>query len=187
MASYNRVVKYLIKKYNRIDSLDYRQSNIDYASSSTKTKPFEIEQIQAFTSTKKVWIETYGCSANTSDSEMIAGLLKSSGYELAADEEESGLNIIVTCSVKDVTQHRMLYRINKLSKTKKPLVIAGCLPKTERQRIESVSPSASLIGPHSINSTIDVVHSAFGGKKLVYLNDSLSSKLDLPKIRVNPV
>jgi MiaB-like tRNA modifying enzyme len=81
----------------------------------------------------------------------------------------------------------MLYRINKLSKTKKPLVIAGCLPKTERQRIESVSPSASLIGPHSINSTIDVVHSAFGGKKLVYLNDSLSSKLDLPKIRVNPV
>ena len=48
------------------------------------------------------------------DSEMMSGLLKADGYEMATCENESSLNIIVTCSVKDVTQHRMLHRIDKL-------------------------------------------------------------------------
>src|ERR687897_3681289 len=124
----------------------------------TSLKPPIIETIPLLSKYKtKVWIEAYGCSASMADSEMISGLLKADGYEIATDENESALNIIVTCSVKDVTQHRMLYRIEKLSKSIKPLIVAGCLPKTERQLIESLNPFASLLGPHSIDNTIDVV------------------------------
>jgi threonylcarbamoyladenosine tRNA methylthiotransferase CDKAL1 len=174
---------------NLIESLNFIERNAKPSSHSPKiSKDFEPEKTDGLKpSKKKVWIEAYGCSASMADSEMMSGLLKADGYEIATDENESSLNIIVTCSVKDVTQHRMLHRIDKLSRSVKPLIVAGCLPKTERQRIESLNPFASLLGPHSIDRTIDVVHSARLGKKSVFVEDSSSDKINLPKIRINPI
>jgi MiaB-like tRNA modifying enzyme len=175
-------------KRNLIESIDPIERNQKPYSDPTKTsQSFEPEKIKEPNSSQKIWIEAYGCSASMADSEMISGLLKADGYEIATDENESALNIIVTCSVKDVTQHRMLYRIEKLSKSIKPLIVAGCLPKTERQLIESLNPFASLLGPHSIDNTIDVVHSALLGKKSIRLENSISDKLNLPRIRINPI
>src|SRR5215212_793580 len=152
------------------------------------SKSFDSEKSKGLNhSNGKVWIEAYGCSASMADSEMMSGLLKVGGYELADEENESSLNIIVTCSVKDVTQHRMLHRIDKLSRSAKPLIVAGCLPKTERQRIESLSPFASLVGPHCIDRTIDAVRSALSGEKSVFVEDSFLDKVNLPKIRINPI
>ena len=172
-----------------IESLNLIQRNSKNRFHSPKiSKSFEPERINGLNcSKKKVWIEAYGCSASMADSEMMSGLLKADGYEMATCENESSLNIIVTCSVKDVTQHRMLHRIDKLSKSVKPLIIAGCLAKTERPRIESLNSYASILGPHSIDRTIDVVHSAFMGKKAVFVEDSSLEKINLPRIRINPI
>ena len=135
----------------------------------------------------KVWLETYGCAASKADSEMIAGQLKTNGYELADFEEDSSLNIIVTCSVKDATEHKMLYRIQELTKAKKPTVLAGCLPKADRDRVENIFPSVSLLGPQSIDRTIDVVNSALAGNKIAILDDSPYNKINVPRIRLNPI
>ena len=62
---------------------------------------------------KNVWIEAYGCSANIADSEIIAGILNSHGYNIVNCIDKSDLNIIVTCSVKDSTEHKMLHRIKQ--------------------------------------------------------------------------
>jgi threonylcarbamoyladenosine tRNA methylthiotransferase CDKAL1 len=135
----------------------------------------------------KVWVEAYGCSANMADSEMISGLLKSAGYEIAAKQSEGALNLIVTCSVKDATEHKMVGRVKSLTESGKPLVVAGCLPKADRAKVELLSPSASLLGPHSIERSADVVGSAFAGNRLVALEDSTSDKVNIPRVRVNPV
>jgi MiaB-like tRNA modifying enzyme len=135
----------------------------------------------------KVWIEAYGCSANMADSEMISGLLKDAGYEIANAKSESSLNLIVTCSVKDTTEHKMMSRIRTMVKSGKPLVIAGCLPKADKLKIESSSPSASLIGPNSIDKAPDAVRSALSGGRLVALKDSPRDKVNIPRIRLNPV
>ena len=135
----------------------------------------------------KVWLEAYGCAASKADSEMIAGQLKTNGYELADFEKDSSLNIIVTCSVKDATEHKMLHRIEQLTKAKKPTVLAGCLPKADKDRVENLFPSVSLLGPQSIDRTIDVVNSALAGNKIVILDDSPYNKINVPKIRLNPV
>jgi threonylcarbamoyladenosine tRNA methylthiotransferase CDKAL1 len=135
----------------------------------------------------KVWVEGYGCSASMADSEMIRGLLKSAGYEVAAKQSEGALNLIVTCSVKDATEHKMVGRIKSLTESGKPLVVAGCLPKAEREKVELLSPSASLLGPHSIERSADVVESALAGSRLVALEDSISDKVNIPRVRVNPV
>ena len=135
----------------------------------------------------KVWLETYGCAASKADSEMIAGQLKTNGYEMADFEKDSSLNIIVTCSVKDATEHKMLHRIQELTKAKKPTILAGCLPKADRDRVENLFPSVSLLGPQSIDKTIDVVNSALAGNKIAILDDSPYNKINVPRIRLNPI
>lgn len=151
-------------------------------------KPSVIETIPLLTRPKpKVWIEAYGCSASMADSEMISGMLKEAGYEIATKKSDSALNLIVTCSVKDTTEHKMMSRIRTMAKSGKPLVVAGCLPKADKAKIESTSPSASLIGPNSIDKAPDAVRSALSGNRLIALKDSQLDKVNIPRIRLNPV
>ncbi len=136
-------------------------------------------------SKKNVWIEAYGCSANIADSEIIAGTLNSHGYNIVSCVDESDLNIIVTCSVKDSTEHKMLHRIKKLTVDNKPLIVAGCLTKTERKKIEKINPNVSLLGPHSLDKSVEAVNLTFSNNKIVFLDDSSAEKVNLPRIRVN--
>ena len=79
----------------------------------------------------KVYIETYGCSASFSDSEICAGQLSQAGYSIVDNPKDSDVNVIVTCTVKTATANRMFHRIKKLSENNSALVVAGCMPKTQ--------------------------------------------------------
>ena len=132
----------------------------------------------------KIWVEAYGCSASFADSEMISGLIVNGGHTLVRDPSESDLNLIVTCSVKDATATKMVHRIKK-SQTK-PLIVAGCLPKAERQTVEKFAKNASLMGPNSIGKTLQVIETTLSGSKVVALEDTDISKVGIPKVRLNP-
>lgn len=132
----------------------------------------------------KIWVEAYGCSASFADSEMISGLIVNGGHTLAQSSSESDLNLIVTCSVKDATANKMIHRIKKL-KTK-PLIIAGCLPKAEKESVEKFSSQASLLGPNSLGKTLQVIKTTLNGSRTIELEDSDISKTGLPKVRLNP-
>lgn len=132
----------------------------------------------------KIWVEAYGCSASFADSEMISGLIVNGGHTLAQSQSDSDLNLVVTCSVKDATANKMVHRIKSLKA--KPLIIAGCLPKAEKESVEKFSKKASLLGPNSLGKTLEVINSTLLGIKKVALEDTDSSKVGLPKIRLNP-
>ena len=132
----------------------------------------------------KIWVEAYGCSASFADSEMISGLILNGGHTLAQNPSESDLNLVVTCSVKDATANKMIYRIKKL-KTK-PIVVAGCLAKAERATVEKFSQKASLLSPNSLGRVLEVINSTLRGKRMVALDDTNFSKVGLPKVRLNP-
>jgi tRNA A37 methylthiotransferase MiaB len=136
----------------------------------------------------KFWVEAYGCSSSMNDSEIISGILRNEGYSKSETPYGSSVNILVTCSVKDATEHRMLHRIEKLTGLGSPLVVAGCLPKADRRKVEALNPTASLIGPDTIAKVTEVVDSAISGRKHVELeaNESLP-KLNIPKIHLNRV
>jgi MiaB-like tRNA modifying enzyme len=133
----------------------------------------------------KIWVEAHGCSASFADSEMISGLVINGGHTLAENQKDSDLSVLVTCSVKDVTAHKMVHRIKKLRSA--PLVVAGCLPKAEKNTVEKFSPNASLLGPSSLGKTLDVINSTLHGIKKIELDDTDASKVGLPKVRLNPV
>ncbi len=132
----------------------------------------------------KIFVESYGCSASFADSEMISGLILNGGHTLVDNSSESDLNVVVTCSVKDATANKMIHRIKSLKS--KPLVVAGCLPKAEKENVEKFSENASLLGPNSLGKTLQVINSTLKGRKEIALEDSDLSKVGLPKVRLNP-
>ena len=132
----------------------------------------------------KIFVEAYGCSASFADSEMISGLILNGGHTLVDNSSESDLNIVVTCSVKDATANKMIHRIKSLKS--KPLVVAGCLPKAEKETVEKFSENASLLGPNSLGKTLQIIDSTLSGQKQIALEDSDLSKVGLPKVRLNP-
>jgi len=77
----------------------------------------------------KVYLKTYGCQANISDSEAIAGILKQKNHELVDNIDNADVVIANTCSVKSKTQNRILSFLKSVPKDKK-LAVGGCLTKT---------------------------------------------------------
>ena len=133
----------------------------------------------------KIFVEAYGCSASFADSEMISGLIVNGGHTLVESSSESDLNVVVTCSVKDATANKMIHRIKSLKS--KPLIVAGCLPKAEKNTVEKFTEEASMLGPNSLGKTLQVIDSTLKGRKQIALEDSDLSKVGLPKIRLNPI
>jgi hypothetical protein len=84
-------------------------------------------------STKKVYIETYGCQMNVSDSEIITSILKNSGYSFISVDKEADVILINTCAIRENAEQKIWNRLNdirgfsKLKKNKPILGILGCM------------------------------------------------------------
>ncbi len=170
----------LINSISLIRKTNYRNINI-------LSNPSFHDSIKNNVHEKSFWIEGYGCSANFADMEMIAGQLRQNGWNIANDPNSSSLNVIVTCSVKDVTEHRMAHRIKALSQTGRPIIIAGCLPSADRKLVEKLNSKASLMGPNSINKTTEIANSTVNGNRTISLEKSKIEKVNLPRLKINPI
>lgn len=114
----------------------------------------------------KIFIKTYGCQANISDSEAICGLLKEKGYNLVDNENEADYVLVNTCSVKNKTQSKEIDYLKKISKRKK-VIVGGCLTKTIDIRkyaldVKAVFDTNSL---NKIPSILENPHDEFSDKK----------------------
>lgn len=100
---------------------------------------------------KKFYVEGYGCSMNIAETEQIKGFLKSKKFSLAKIPEKADFIIINTCAVKDQTENRMINRIKKLYKiaveNKSKLIVFGCLPKVNAERMREISDKIILMSP----------------------------------------
>jgi len=133
----------------------------------------------------RIYGEIHGCSANLADYEMALGLLKEKGYSFSS-QKESDLNIIFTCCVKVPTVSRMIHRIAELTKSGKPLIVAGCMPKTMQFAIHKINPNASMVGPDAIEKIAVAADYAAKGERFVWLQDLRRPKILLPRLRKNP-
>ena len=136
---------------------------------------------------QKFYLETYGCSANVADGEIMAGLLKENSLISVEEPEKADVNIIVTCTVKTASSHRMMHRIKRLSSSNRPLVVAGCMPKTERGLIENINPKVSLLGPEDLNRTVETVKAAIKGVQSIHLEGTILPNLLFPRMRRNQI
>ena len=127
---------------------------------------------------KKVLFKTYGCTLNYSDTEVMKGLLQKAGFREAADQAGADLIIFNTCTVKDPAEKKFLY---ELSKTKKPVVIAGCVPQAGIERFNNYS----VIGVRQLHKIVEVVEETLKGNVVHLIDLQRNKRLNLPKIRRN--
>ena len=130
----------------------------------------------------KVFIETYGCSANVNDSEIMAGLLSREGHQIVAAAEEADAIIVNTCTVKGPTEDKIRSRVKQLrDKSNTKLIVAGCMAEAQTASVQKLAPDAAIIGTHKIGAIVAVVE----GRKKVAVGSNGVNKPSLPKINVN--
>ncbi len=134
-----------------------------------------------------VFIRNFGCSANTADSEVLAGCLSQAGFQFAASESQADVIIYNTCAVKGPTENRVIYVMKRAQKNKK-IIVTGCLPKINFERLLREVNFDAAIGPSAGKEIVDIVNRVSKGEKITDVRDlDLLPSLDLPKIRKNPV
>ena len=136
----------------------------------------------------KIAIKTYGCSANTADTETITGILTNQGHQITTSTE-ADIIIFNSCAVKGPTENRIINAIKQTPKTKK-IIIIGCLPKINIERLKHETQFDGIAGPSIGEGIIELVNQIANGKKIADLQQlpqKEKPKLTLPKINTNPV
>ncbi len=129
-------------------------------------------------------IQTFGCSANQADSEIMAGLLKKAGYELVESAESADLVIVNSCVVKGKTETHVLKEVARLKKLKKKIIVAGCMPQTKvyTDKLKDIS----VLGVFETERIADAVKAVLSGKRISWLSTNKQEKLCFPRLRKNP-
>ena len=78
---------------------------------------------------KKLYLESYGCQMNFSDSEIVASILSNEGYKTTNSFEESDLILLNTCSIRDKAEQTVRNRLRSFNdiKKKNPNLLIGML------------------------------------------------------------
>ena len=79
----------------------------------------EIKSYNASSPQKKLYIQSYGCAMNFSDSEIVASILNKEGYELTNDLKKSDIILINTCSIREKAEDTVRQRLKNINKIKK--------------------------------------------------------------------
>ena len=132
-----------------------------------------------------IYIETYGCSANQNNGEIMAGMLERAGHIMVKDEKNSDLNILNSCIVKGPTLQKMLSQVKELGKKK--LIVAGCMPDVFSKQILKIASKAALLGSHHVNEVIKAVNSLLEGKPIHLISKQEEIHLCKPKSYKNRI
>ena len=114
-----------------------------------------------------VYIETYGCQMNVSDSELMLGKLAASGYDEVAIPEDADVILVNTCAIREHAEQRVIGRLGEMkSKMKQHAVlgITGCMAqRLGPQILERAGHVSLVIGPDGYRSLPLLVENARRG------------------------
>src|SRR5437588_7110323 len=99
-------------------------------------------------SDKTFYLETFGCQMNVHDSEKVIGTLISQGYRQVPDEQQAGLILYNTCSIRDKAEQKVFHRLNEYKRLQgegKKFAVLGCVAQQEGERIFEKAPYVSLV------------------------------------------
>ena len=112
---------------------------------------------------KRVYIETYGCQMNVSDSEIMAGALGQAGYAETPDARLADVILVNTCAIRENAEERVIARLSQLNgyKLRRPEVVlgvCGCMSKHLSEKLVDRAPYVDLVvGPDSYRRLPDLI------------------------------
>src|SRR6476660_1790170 len=116
-----------------------------------------------------VYIETYGCQMNVSDSELMLGKLAASGYRPVDAPENADVILVNTCAIRDHAEQRVIGRLGEMKSKMKSgaiLGVTGCMAqRLGPQILERASHVSLVIGPDGYRSLPLLVENARHGAR----------------------
>lgn len=122
---------------------------------------------------KKLFLESYGCAMNFSDSEIVASILKDQGYTTTTDMNEADVIFVNTCAIRDNAEQRVRQRLNDYRKAKraKPEMVIGVLgcmaERLKAKFLEEEKLVDIVVGPDAYRDLPNLLDSAQDGRKAV--------------------
>ncbi|MBI1924088.1 tRNA (N6-isopentenyl adenosine(37)-C2)-methylthiotransferase MiaB [Candidatus Poribacteria bacterium] len=139
---------------------------------------------------RRVYIETYGCQMNVSDSELMAGILTRSGYEMVDQLESADVVLVNTCAIRENAEEKVLNRLKHLNhrKRRQPnlvLGVCGCMAQHIKTKILDAAPYVDLVmGPDSYRGLPRAIQSVTTGDPFLGLKlDKSEDYADIAPIR----
>ncbi len=153
---------------------------------------FKTTEDESTGKSKKLYIESYGCQMNFSDSEIVASIMKDNGFDTTSDFEQADVIFLNTCSIREKaeqTVRKRLSQFNSLKKSKPELTIGvlGCMAERLKEKLlEEEKIVDVVVGPDAYRDLPNLVSSAEDGHKGV--NTFLSREetyADIAPVRLN--
>ena len=120
---------------------------------------------------KKVYLETFGCQMNVSDSERVATSLASRGFEVTPNQESADIVLFNTCSVRERAEHKLYTRVGEVrnSGKKKPIVgVMGCVAQLEGETLfNKISGIDLIIGTKAVGRVSEAINDVLEGEREV--------------------
>lgn len=135
---------------------------------------------------EKIHLLSFGCSNNFHEGEVMAGFLEIAGYEITKDPYAADIIILNLCTVKG--DHQALATLKETTKQYSAKIIAaGCILESTKKVLHQYNPSLSLLNTHNINNIAKIVEAVIEGDVIVSLEKNKTTKINLPKVRINPI
>lgn len=144
------------------------------------------------TGKRKLYIESYGCQMNFSDSEIVTSILQEGGYATTANFENADVILLNTCAIRDNAEQKVRNRLNNFGylKKKRPDLIVGVLgcmaERLKTKFLEEEKIVDVVAGPDSYRDLPNLLSEAEDGHKAI--NVFLSKEetyADISPVRLN--
>lgn len=122
---------------------------------------------------KKLYIESYGCQMNFSDSEVVASIMSENGFSTTRDVEEADVVLINTCSIRDNAEKRVRKRLTEFKKKKADnpemvVGILGCMAERLKKSLLEQEKLVDLVaGPDAYRDLPNLIDEVGTGQKAV--------------------
>lgn len=143
----------------------------------------------------KYYIRTFGCQMNINDSEKMAGILKTLGYQPATDWQEADIILVNTCSVREKPDQKVLSALGEFKKIKKDnpsaiIGVCGCLAQRAGYEILQKAPFIDMVfGTTNIHNLPKLLEQAKLGNKAIEILEEIDENENLldqyPTVREN--
>ena len=126
---------------------------------------------------KKLYIETYGCQMNVADSEVVASIMETIGYEQIADASEADAVLLNTCSIRDNAEQKIHARLAELNARRRArdgkrfaIGVIGCMAERAKTDLIENCGVDLVAGPDAYLDLPNLMASVEAGHKAINVN-----------------
>ncbi|MGB2502626.1 MAG: tRNA (N6-isopentenyl adenosine(37)-C2)-methylthiotransferase MiaB [Flavobacteriaceae bacterium] len=122
---------------------------------------------------RKLYIESYGCQMNFADSEVVASILSSEGFQTTTEMKEADLVLINTCSIRDKAEQTVRKRLEKFNSVKRfnpnmKVGVLGCMAERLKEKfLEEEKIVDMVVGPDAYKDLPNLLHKIEDGRNAV--------------------